>query len=448
MAPRASKSSADQHYGMLVLLTSQPPAVLLNLVHLVMHYQYGLEILVAAKPEDASPLHVEYDKAICCVIAIHDTQLEDRGQILSLNRRGRLPLILLTPASLLEAYKEACKGLKNVNLCSWESAFSHEDRSFHELTQELLGDFDIKGLLDNTARISPAVLQKRFHDRMRHLQVFPTLPEIIHRLTRILKNPKATIEDLEEVLIGDPAIVHRLLQVINTPVFAGTGHKGDWTLKESIVRLGLKKVGVIAQQVKLMNSLIKPQDSAFDLRAFWTHSLGTALIADRICSENKVQLHAKVPFNDYWMGALLHDIGKLVLGFFFWNHFEKIVSQMEKTSSSFRDAETILSEPVNHEYLSGLLVLNASGSPNLVKSVSSHHYPGKVPRPLAALVHLADNLCKDLDLGYLPEDGPSYSPDALRALQLAAADVEPLKAEIAPYVTSELEDMLNRCTQA
>ena len=36
----------------------------------------------------------------------------------------------------------------------------------------------------------------------------------------------------------------------------------------------------------------------------------------------------ELAFNDYWIGALLHDAGKLVLGFFFWDHFEEIIRRI------------------------------------------------------------------------------------------------------------------------
>jgi hypothetical protein len=243
MNQKRLSSDADQDYALLVLLTQKPPAVLLNLVHLVMHYQFGLEILIAHEADEVSPMLLEYDKSIRCVLTIHDRQIEDRNQILVMNRRGRIPLFLLLPASLLPPYEALCEGLKNTFLCSWESLFSKTESSFQQRARTALQDYDIKGLLDNAAKMPHIELQKRVHGRMKHLNVFPTLPEIVLRLARLLKNPRSTIKDLEEVLIGDPAIVHKLLQVINTPIFAGAGHKGSWTLKEAIVRLGLKKWG-------------------------------------------------------------------------------------------------------------------------------------------------------------------------------------------------------------
>ena len=97
--------------------------------------------------------------------------------------------------------------------------------------------------------------------------------------------------------------------------FTGTGGRTTkWTLQEIITRLGVKKVGAIAQQVKMIN-MVKPQESEFDLKRFWEHSAGTAIIADKLVTDRLVRLEKPLEFSDYWIGALLHDVGKLVLGF-------------------------------------------------------------------------------------------------------------------------------------
>ena len=90
------------------------------------------------------------------------------------------------------------------------------------------------------------------------------------------------------------------------------------------------------------------------------------------------------PPNQLALQALLHDIGKLALRFFFRDHFGKLLDQAKKSGSSFREAESVLSETVNHEYLGAFLVPNASGGPNLVKSVATHHCPERAPVPWSA----------------------------------------------------------------
>ena len=89
------------------------------------------------------------------------------------------------------------------------------------------------------------------------------------------------------------------------------------TLREALVGLGRKKVPPIAQQAKLMTSLVKPQERPFDLERYWMLSVRCALIADRPYREGTVKFASETPFNAYWIGSLLHAIGKLVLGVFF-----------------------------------------------------------------------------------------------------------------------------------
>ena len=78
-----------------------------------------------------------------------------------------------------------------------------------------------------------------------------------------------------------------------------------------------RKVGCISQQIALINSLVKPEESAFYLRRFWGHSVGTAVIADKLYTEGMISLGTEL--NDYWIGSLMHDIGKFILCFFFWD---------------------------------------------------------------------------------------------------------------------------------
>jgi HD-like signal output (HDOD) protein len=89
--------------------------------------------------------------------------------------------------------------------------------------------------------------------------------------------------------------VHKLLQIVNSPLFAGSGHQDGWTLRESLVRLGRQRVGAIAQQVKLMNNLIKPESSQFNLERFWTHSLTSAFIADYLIQKKRLSLTEPIP---------------------------------------------------------------------------------------------------------------------------------------------------------
>jgi hypothetical protein len=192
-----------------------------------------------------------------------------------------VPLFLIMPTKKLGIQRMACGGMKGVHFCAWEKAFSRAGASLQHMVGRPLEELGIGNLFQDMADTPYPVVQQRVERRLRNLNTLPTLPEIIMRIMRMVSDPQTTAEQLDKVLCTDPAIVMKLLQVMRSPVFMGTaGRAGKRTLQEVITRLGLKKVGAIAQQVKMINSLVRPEESDFDLKRFWEHSVGSAIIAD------------------------------------------------------------------------------------------------------------------------------------------------------------------------
>ena len=261
----------------------------------------------------------------------------------------------------------------------------------------------------------------------------------------MVKDPQTSAGTLQQTVTSDPAIVHKLLQIVNSPLFAGTGHQGGWNLQESLVRLGRQRVGAIAQQVKLMNNLIKPQTSQFNLERFWTHSLTCAFVADHLIQKKLLSFESPIPFYDYWIGALLHDIGKLVLGFFFWSHFEDVIVEMGKRGISFRQAEQSLGDVANHEYLGKLLLMKSRVGKLLVDAVSNHNTPGNTPAPLVCLVHVANELSKELGKGYMADERTEYSPQVLKALKMSPSDMRRISNHLQGDVAAEIHTLVRHC---
>ena len=291
------------------------------------------------------------------------------------------------------------------------------------------------------------LLQKRVKERLKYVNTLPTLPEIVLRLTKLISDPETTADDLEELLSSDAAIVHKILQVVNSSSFSGTRGEGRWTLKEAIVRLGLKQVGAIAQQIKLINALVRPEDSQFDLRRFWEHSVGCAYIADMLCTRKLIPLSKPIEFDQYWISALLHDIGKLVPGFFVWDYFEEITNRMVSHHTSFQRAENRLEHEVTHEYLGQLLLLNSDVGTDFVTVAATHNSTGRHPSELVCLVHLADNLCKDLGLGYLAEEKGVYDASVLTTLGVTKDDIDGMGESLGDGVVGEIQELVSRCIE-
>ena len=77
-----------------------------------------------------------------------------------------------------------------------------------------------------------------------------------------------------------------------------------------------------------------------------------------------------------------------------------------------------------------------------------HHWRAHLRRDPAAeqrkLLELADNLAKDLGLGYGRDERGTYSATVLRRLKLCKEDIQALQKGLRPAV-EEVEELVSRC---
>jgi len=435
----------EQEYGLFLQDTDQIPAAVVNLLRLLLNYRYGLDVLTEKTIQEALPVASRYGNRVRTIFIVRDEPIENRNSLMALGRRGSVPLFLLVPRQLVDLHKQLCKGLKNIFVCAWEDAAAGANPSLQQVVTAVFDQQKIGHVLIDEKEVAPELLQQRLEHRLKHINTLPTLPDIVLRLTALLNDPATQMEDLEELLVTDPSIVHRLLKVVNSPVFAGRRTNGEWTLREAVVRLGLKQVGAIAQQLKLINNLIKPENNSFDINRFWRHSVGCAVIADKLYVEKLLPLKESIAVDKYWIGALLHDIGKLVMGFFFWDAFSAILKRMSTPKTPFHWAEARLDVIVTHEYITRIVLTRAKADPDVIEAVAAHNSVGRRPNDLICLLHVADNLCKDLGMGYLEKERAVYSPAVLSALEMTEEQMEELIASVGEKMADEIEDLVTLC---
>ena len=149
-----------------------------------------------------------------------------------------------------------------------------------------------------------------------HVDSFPGLPKTGAKLMAILDEPNTTLHDIEKVLNYDPGLTANFLKLANSPYF-GIPSKVS-SVKQAIVLLGIKRL----KQIVLATSTSAVLDRAvpgYDLKSgdLWRHSIMVSNVALKLAKIKKLS-----EANDIFTSALLHDIGKLVLGKFVKEHFE------------------------------------------------------------------------------------------------------------------------------
>ena len=441
-------TEVENLYGLIVLQPGKPQQVLKSYLRMILNFQYGLDIIVAHNIVAGYSIIQKNPQNIVCAFIVQDEEIDSKTAIATLNQQGQIPLLLLVPKGLVEAHQTLCAHRPNVSVGSWERAFDGSSASIKGIVKTTFEANHIDVLLNGEEGVSYQDLQKKVARRIRNLDTLPTLPQVVLQIMKLIEDPRATIDDMENAISSDPSIVWKLLEVIKVPVFAGTRRR-EWTLREIIVRLGMRKVGAIAQQIKLMNNFVSPEESLFSLRRFWEHSLGCAMVADRLYTQRLVPIEDRIEFDEYWIGALLHDIGKLVLGVFFSRHFQHVLAHTSSGREVVRDfhqTEVALGYAGLHKDVTRLLLLKANVGPRLVKAVGAHHTGGKAPDGLVCLLHMADNLSKDLGFGCVATERGEYSESVLQKLGLTLEGVNEIKASLGDSMAAEIKDVVHRST--
>ena len=72
---------------------------------------------------------------------------------------------------------------------------------------------------------------------------------------------------------------------------------------------------------------------------------------------------------------------------------------------------------------------------------------GGFPTPLVCLVHVADNLSKDLGLGYLPDEKGIYGAVVLNTLGVTEEEIGSLKSSLGEGMVEDIKELVSRCMQ-
>ncbi|MCK5196251.1 MAG: HDOD domain-containing protein [Desulfobulbaceae bacterium] len=126
------------------------------------------------------------------------------------------------------------------------------------------------------------------------------------KVTQLANSESTTIQDFEEVIKLDPALVMRLLRLVNSPFFGLTSKVES--LSKAVVFVGLKQLRNLVA-VEAARDIFSDSDknSDFSRRNLWINSATVAVLA---------QLISKRIFgqegDDVFLAAILHDIGIIV----------------------------------------------------------------------------------------------------------------------------------------
>lgn len=284
----------------------------------------------------------------------------------------------------------------------------------------------IKHVITRSLKLKALVKDHHMQARVSQIRSLPTLPELYVKLTDLLNSEQVSVQQVGEVIGQDPAMVSKILQMVNSAFF-GIGHHIS-SPAQAATMLGTETLrGLVLSAGIFMQFDTKSLNvGGFTLEALHRHSLQVSRLARGIA----VSMGAEEQVvEDSLLAGLLHDIGRLVLVQSLPNEYQEFIDKMHDCQIGLLEAERAAFH-VDHgrigAYLLGLWALPDS----LVEAVAYHHEPhlsGNFSFSPLLAVHVADALASThstdasiipvgLNIDYLTASGVTDRLDEWRAL--------------------------------
>ncbi|MDO9193779.1 MAG: HDOD domain-containing protein [Undibacterium sp.] len=252
-------------------------------------------------------------------------------------------------------------------------------------------------------------------DVIRQIKDLPTLPTVAQEMLSNLEDDDTSLDMICEKVAMDQSLAAKTLRLANSSYY-GANSKVV-TLQQAVALLGIKNIKKLILMTSLTNSFPTSRCRNFDSRAFWRHSIATAICAELISRTLKMK-------HDFaFTAGLLHDIGRLVLVTRFPKEYEQVIAHREQQDCYLLDAEqTVLG--IDHVSVGLVLAMQWEFSDAIQDAISGHHQPdNKDLNPVAAIVHVANSIVHGLDLSEAEHDlVPVLSKHAWDTLGLSEAD--------------------------
>ena len=195
----------------------------------------------------------------------------------------------------------------------------------------------------------------------------PTLPVIFAEFNKLVNKPFVSTRQIADLIKKDQSMVAKILQMSNSALYSK--RQKITSLANAITYLGTETLKNIILQICLVR-MFKFESSAipdFNPATFWEHSLGTAYFSDILAQK------LKLPHDEnYYIGGLLHDIGKVLTYQFYPEKFEEVVlEQIEEECPDYMAEKDVLG--VDHSDIGGFLAEQWNFKKEIVNTIENHH---------------------------------------------------------------------------
>ncbi|MCP5051070.1 MAG: HDOD domain-containing protein [bacterium] len=230
--------------------------------------------------------------------------------------------------------------------------------------------------------------QKRLMQLFSGNKQLPALPVIFSQLNQMLDNPFTSNKKISTLMMKDQSMVAKILKLSNSAMYSKRQEISN--LANAITFLGTALLRNLVLQISMVRLFDLEDDEIpdFSINTFWEHSLGTAYFTQLVTEK------LNLPQNDdYYLGGLLHDIGKLCLYQFYPDDFKTVIKkQISDDLIDYEAEEAVLG--VTHQEIGTFLAEKWKFKSEIVNAIRDHHKSLSSISLLAAVVRISNLFTK------------------------------------------------------
>ena len=232
----------------------------------------------------------------------------------------------------------------------------------------------------------------------RYIDNMPSLSITVAKVLEVVKNPQVTAKDLNKVISLDPVLMGRVLRLVNSAYY-GLSNKVT-SLVTAIIMLGINTIKNLALSTAVLaNMKNKSQFKALNMDSFWRHSIGAGVAAKLISGKLGIPQNLR---EEYFIGGLLHDIGKIPLNDVFQEEYLKVIRTSDvKKVPLIKMEDQMLG--INHTEVGRMISEKWRLSSETFDCILNHHDTHSAQQEnmkLVSAIYMANSYCNLNEIGF------------------------------------------------
>ena len=268
----------------------------------------------------------------------------------------------------------------------------------------------------------------------RYIDSMPSLSITVSKILEVTKNPQVTAKDLNKVISLDPVLVGKVLKLVNSAYY-GLSNKVT-SLVTAIIMLGINTIKNLALSTAVLGNMRKGSSfKTLNVDGFWRHSIGVGATSKLIATKIGIPANRT---EEYFIGGLLHDIGKIPLNVIFEEEYLRAIQQadMHKTELIEMEKELI---GITHCEVGKLIGEKWRLTDETYECILYHHDPNMASEKnfrLVSSVYIANIYCNLNEVGF---SGNRYTKKIEDYLLSSVGVTEEYLDEILESISAEIE---------